>query len=174
MSIQPKNLPAEERRAATVIAVIELAARQNPADITTAAIAQHMGLTQGPIFRHFSSKDAIWQAVMEWVEENLLYKIDHAAYGIRSPLAALEAIFLSHVEFVAAHPGVPRMIFGELQRGETTRAKEITRDIMRSYRTRIYHHIVLGKEAGELKSDLEEDVAVTLFLGIVQGLLVQA
>lgn len=174
MSTQPKNLPAEERRAATVAAVIELAARQNPTDITTAAIAQHMGLTQGALFRHFSSKDALWQAVMEWVADKLLHNIDQAARGIDSPLAALEAMFLSHVEFVSTHPGVPRMMFGELQRGETTRAKEITRDIMRAYRRRIHQHIVLGKEAGELQSNLEEEVAVTLFLGIVQGLLVQA
>ena len=59
-----KNLPADERRAVTVEAVIELAAEQNPNDITTAAIAQRMGLTQGALFRHFPNKDAILQAMM--------------------------------------------------------------------------------------------------------------
>lgn len=47
MSGHPKHLPADERRAATVEAVVDLAAEQNPSDITTAAIAQGMGLTQG-------------------------------------------------------------------------------------------------------------------------------
>ena len=89
MERNPKHLPADERRAVTVEAVIELAAGQNPSEITTAAIAKHMGLTQGALFRHFPTKDAIWQAVMEWVAERLLARIDRAAQGAESPLAAL-------------------------------------------------------------------------------------
>lgn len=77
-----------------------------------------MNLTQGALFRHFSNKEAIWRAVIEWVAERLLARIDRSVEGIDSPLAAMEAIFMSHAEFVAEHPGVPRMIFGELQRAE--------------------------------------------------------
>ena len=32
---------------------------------------------------------------------------------------------MSHIEFVAEHPGVPRMMFGELQRAESTPAKRM-------------------------------------------------
>ena len=71
MDIQRKHLPADERRAVTVEAVVKLAARQNPSEITTAAIATSMKLTQGALFRHFPNKDAIWQAVMEWVADHL-------------------------------------------------------------------------------------------------------
>ena len=61
--VKPRNLPADQRRAVTVEAVVELTGKQNPGDITTAAIAKRMNLTQGALFRHFPSKDAIWQAV---------------------------------------------------------------------------------------------------------------
>ena len=40
-----------------VKAVLELTAVQNPGEITTTEIAAQMGLSQGGIFRHFSSKD---------------------------------------------------------------------------------------------------------------------
>ena len=93
MNIQRKHLPAEERRAVTVEAVVKLAAEQNPTDITTAAIATSMKLTQGALFRHFPNKEAIWQAVMEWVAEHLMARIERAAQGAVSPLAALEAMF---------------------------------------------------------------------------------
>ncbi|WP_274378370.1 hypothetical protein [Thiobacillus denitrificans] len=43
MSTHVKHLPADERRAVTVEAVVELAAEQNPNDITTSAIAKRMG-----------------------------------------------------------------------------------------------------------------------------------
>ena len=132
MNTLPRNLPADARRAVTVEAVVALAATQNPSDITTAAIAQHMQLTQGALFRHFANKDAILQAVMEWVAEQLLARIDAAAVTADSPLAALQAVFLAHVDFVAQHPGVPRIIFSELQRAGATEPKRLVQALVGS------------------------------------------
>ncbi len=56
MNTHPKHLPADERRAVTVESVVALAGSQNPSEITTAAIAKHMNLTQGALFRHFPNK----------------------------------------------------------------------------------------------------------------------
>jgi AcrR family transcriptional regulator len=169
-----KHLPADERRAVTVEAVVELAGSQNPSEITTAAIAKHMNLTQGALFRHFPTKDAIWQAVMEWVAERLLDRIDCAAQGIESPLAAMQAIFMSHVEFVAEHPGVPRMMFGELQRAEQTAPKRIVQALIRRYGERLYRLIEAGKACGDLSAALDTEAAATLFIGTIQGLVMQS
>lgn len=174
MNTHVKHLPADERRAVTVEAVVELAGSQNPSEITTAAIAKHMNLTQGALFRHFPTKDAIWQAVMEWVAERLLERIDCAAQGIDSPLAAMQAIFMSHVEFVAEHPGVPRMMFGELQRAEQTAPKRIVQALIRRYGERLYRLIEAGKACGELSAALDTEAATTLFIGTIQGLVMQS
>jgi AcrR family transcriptional regulator len=132
-----RNLPADERRAVTVEAVIALAGKQNPSDITTAAIAQQMGLTQGALFRHFPNKDAILLAVMEWVAERLLGRVDKAIEAAPSPIAALEAAFMAHIDFVVKHPGVPRILFGELQREEVSPAKLVVRRLIRDYSSRL-------------------------------------
>lgn len=174
MDKSSKHLPAEERRAVTVEAVVELAGSQNPSEITTAAIAKHMNLTQGALFRHFPSKDAIWQAVMEWVAERLLARIDRAAQGIESPKAAMRAIFMSHVGFVSEHPGVPRMIFGELQRAESTATKRMVQVLIKHYGERLHALIERGKACGELSATLDEDAAATLFIGTIQGLVMQS
>ncbi len=174
MNSHSKHLPADERRAVIVNSVIELAATQNPSKITTAAIAKHMNLTQGALFRHFPNKDAIWQAVMEWVAERLLAKIDRSIRGIDSPLAAMEAMFMSHIEFVVEHPGVPRMIFGELQRTEETPAKRMVQTLIQRYGERLHHLIDKGKDNGELQPSLDSEAAATLFIGTVQGLVMQS
>ena len=158
----------------TVESVVELAGLQNPSEITTAAIAKHMNLTQGALFRHFQSKEAIWQAVMEWVAERLLARIDSAAKGIESPVAALEAMFMSHVGFVSEHPGVPRMMFGELQRAETTPAKRMVQTLIRHYGERLHRLIDEGKAQGELDAALDTQAAATLFIGTIQGLVMQS
>lgn len=174
MVIQVKSLPADERRAVTVEAVIALAAEQNPNDITTAAIAKRMGLTQGALFRHFPNKDAILQAVMKWVAERLLSRIDKSTLGITAPVAALEAIFMTHINFVCEHPGVPRMMFGELQRAQATLPKRMVQTMIRGYAQRLHSLLEQGKANGELDPALDTSAAATLFIGTIQGLVMQS
>ena len=169
-----KHLPAEDRRAVTVEAVVELAAEQNPSDITTAAIAKRMGLTQGALFRHFQNKDAIIQAVMQWVAERLLSRTEKAVQAASSPLAALEAMFMAHVEFVVEHPGVPRMLFGELQRAEQTAPKRMAQTLIRRYGERLHRLLEQGKACGELDAQLDTEASATLFIGTIQGLVMQS
>ncbi|MFH2124096.1 MAG: TetR/AcrR family transcriptional regulator [Pseudomonadota bacterium] len=174
MSTIVKHLPADKRREVTIAAVIELAAEQNPTDITTAAIATRMGLTQGALFRHFPNKTAILQAVMTWVSTRLMAKLDKAAQGATSPLAALEAMFMAHVEFVAMHPGVPRLLFGELQRAEKTASKSIVQALIKRYSERLSRVIEEGKARKELDAHLDTEAAATLFIGTIQGLVMQS
>lgn len=169
-----KNLPADERRTVTVESVVALAGSQNPSEITTASIAKHMNLTQGALFRHFPNKEAIWKAVMEWVAERLLAIVDRSAQGIDSSLEAMEAMFMSHVEFIVEHPGVPRMMFGELQRAESTPAKQGVRTLIQHYGERLHHLIEKGKASGELSPTLDNEAAATLFIGTIQGLVMQS
>ncbi|MBX3715966.1 MAG: TetR/AcrR family transcriptional regulator [Burkholderiales bacterium] len=174
MRTHPKHLPADERRAVTVEAVVKLAAESNPSDITTTAIAKHMGVTQGALFKHFPTKDSILQAVMEWVAERLLSRVENAACSASTPLAAIEAMFLAHVEFVAEHPGVPRMLFGELQRAELTAPKRMAQALVRRYGERLRALIEQGKAAGELSQAVDGEAAATLLVGMIQGLVMQS
>ena len=158
----------------TVEAVVALAATQNPSEISTTAIAQHMQLTQGALFRHFVNKDAILQAVMEWVSEQLLERINLAADAAASPRAALQAVFMAHVGFVADHPGVPRIILSELQRAGETEPKRLVQALVGSYGARLRQLITQGQAQGELHAALDVQAAVTLFIGTVQGLVMQS
>lgn len=174
MSSSNKHLPADERRAVTVEAVVELAGEQNPSEITTAVIAKRMGLTQGALFRHFPNKDAILQAVMEWVAERLISRIEKAIHAESSPLAALESMFMAHVDFITEHPGIPRMLFGELQRSEETAPKRMVQTLLRRYGEHLNRLFEQGKTCGELDGKLDNEAAATLFIGTIQGLVMQS
>lgn len=173
MSGHARHLPADERRETTVEAVVDLAASRNPSEITTAAIAQHMNVTQGALFRHFPTKDAIWHAVMEWAAERLLARVDDAVKGIASPLDALQAMFLSHAAFVAQHPGVPRMMFGELQRPQSA-AGCMVQTVLKQYAQRLHRLLDLARTAREVPASLDTEAAAMLFIGTIQGLVMQS
>ena len=174
MNVPRKNLPADERRAVTIEAVIALAGTLNPSDITTAAIAKHMNLTQGALFRHFPTKDALWQSVMEWVAVRLLARLDAAAQGIASPLGAMHAMFIGHIAFVLEHPGVPRMLFGQLQTTESTAAKRMAQTLLQGYAERLRTRIDAGKTLGEISPEIQTQAAAALFIGTIQGLVMQS
>ncbi len=169
-----KHLPAGERRQVTIETIIELAGEQNPAEITTTAIAKRMGLTQGAIFRHFPNKDAMLQAVMEWVSKRLLNRIEKAIQAKSSPLEALKSLFMTHVSFIEEHPGIPRMLFAELQRAGDTIPKRVTRTLLQRYGERLNGLLEAGKACGEIDRQLNNKAATTLFIGTIQGLVMQS
>lgn len=169
-----KYLPADERRAVTVEAVIELAAEQNPSEITTAAIAKHMSVTQGSLFRHFANKEAILESVINWVAKRLLMRIDKAIQGQDTAQAALSAAFMTHIQFISDHPGVPRILLSELQRRESTAAKKLVTTLLSQYRQRVQLALEQGKREHEFDAALDIEAAAQLFIGSIQGLVVQS
>lgn len=168
------RLPTEERQAEIVMAALSLARDISPVSITTGDIANAVGVTQGALFKHFSTKDAIWLAAMQWVREHLLFELEHAARAEPPGLLALEAVFRVHVAFVIAHPGVPRVIFHELQRAADSPVKQEVRALLKAYRQLLLEQFKAGKESGDLPIGLDTEAAATLFVGIVQGLVMQS
>lgn len=174
MTTNNKTLSAEQRRLLTIKTVIELAAEQNPNEISTTAIAKRMGVTQGALFRHFPNKETILEAVMKWTAERLLTRIDKATQSISSPSEALKAIFMTHIDFVAQHPGIPRMLFGELQHSNDSLPKRMVKILIQQYHQRIEGWFLEGIKQGEFKSELDTQAAALLFIGSIQGLVIHS
>ncbi len=168
------RLSAAKRRATTVQAVLDLAAVQNPVTITTGAIAAQMNITQGALFRHFATKDAIWQAVIEWVTQRMLARVDEVARTVQAPLEALETVFVAHIESHVRHAGVPRIIVSELQRAEDTLVKRKVRKFMAQYVEKVQTFIEQGKAGGVIDPEVDAKAAATLFVGTIQGLALQS
>jgi AcrR family transcriptional regulator len=168
------RLPTEERKAEIVAAALTLARDVSPGAITTGDIATAIGVTQGAVFKHFPTKDAIWVAAMEWVHLRLLAALRDAAAEQTTAVRSLEAMFRAHVAFVIAHPGVPRVIFHELQRRPDSPVKQEVRALLQGYRKLLLDRLRAGSSSGELPVGLDPDAAATLFVGIVQGLVMQS
>lgn len=181
---KPLKQHTEVRQASLVEAALLLAAQHSPASITTADLARAVGITQGAVFRHFASKEAIWMAVLGWVDEALMTQLQAAAdvaHLIRAdpseapqPLAALRAVFLAHVDFVVAHPGVPRVIFQELQSPGDTALKSSVRGLLQRYRQLLMQLLKQAQDEQAVAPDTDLPSAAVLFIGSVQGLVMQA
>ena len=164
----------DARQREIVAAVLALARERGPDAITTHAIAERIGVTQGAIFRHFADKEAIWLAVFAWVRASLAAVFAAAVAKADTPLARIEQAFLAHVAFIAANPGVPRVMFHELQYPGDTPARVEVRAMMGEYRKQLTLLFKQASAAGELPADLDTALAPVLFIGAVQSLVIQA
>jgi len=170
----PAKQPTQTRQAELVAAALALAAARSPAAVTTADLAQAVGITQGAVFRHFESKEAIWLAVIDFAHEELLARLHAAAKEQALPLAALRAVFMAHVGFVVEQPGVPRVIFQELQHPEDTPLKARVRGLMQAYRALLAGLLQQAQAAKQLAPGTDLQAAAVLFIGSVQGLVMQS
>lgn len=131
------STPAAERRAHAVQALLDLACTVAPDDISTAAIAQRMGLSHAALFRHFPSREALWAEAVHWATAELTQRFEAVGTAHDDPLAAVEGLLLAHVGFLQNHPGLLRMFFAELQRPQSSPAREEGKAFMNSFRQRL-------------------------------------
>jgi AcrR family transcriptional regulator len=175
-SARPK-LRTHERQAGLVQAALQLAAEKSPAEITTGDLAQAVGITQGAVFKHFESKEAIWLAVLDWAHQALMARLQ-AVVAESGPQGAhrevLRAVFMAHIQFVQAYPGVPRLVFQELQHAKATPLKQRAQLLMRDYRQLVMDLLDAAVQAQTISAQLDTQAATVLFMGAVQGLVMQS
>lgn len=81
---------------------------------------------------------------------------------------------MAHVDFVNAHPGVPRMVFAELQKPDATPAKNVTRMLLAEYGRKLQGLLVQGIAEGIFTNEIEPGAAANMFIGTIQGLVIQS
>ena len=169
-----RRLSAEERQEEIIRVAVELAAERGVDSVTTQDMAGAMGLSQGAIFRHFASKDDIWLAVMQWIRGRLMTVVGQAAAGGSDPLDALERMFFAHIGFVARHPAIPRLLFSEHLHTKNSKLKQLIQEIIAGYEARIASLLAAAKAQGLAGGDLDEQGGATLYIGMIQGLVMQS
>lgn len=169
-----RRMDASERQDEIIQAALDLAAKHGVESVTTQDMADALGLTQGAIFRHFPTKDDIWLAAIQWVRSHLMKAVGAAATKGVNPLDALEKMFFAHVSFIARHPAIPRLVFSDQLLRRDTRLKLLIQEIVTGYEAKIAGLLGQAKVAGLARQDVNEDSAATLFIGMIQGLVLQS
>lgn len=169
------KLKTEDRQAELVHAALALAAQKSPAEITTGDLAQAVGISQGGVFKHFESKEAIWLVVLDWAQQALMGRLQQVAQTEQGrDLHALRAVFMAHIAFVQEYPGVPRLIFQELQHAKPTPLKDKVQLLMGDYRELLSRLLAQAHQASQIAPEVDPKGAVVLFMGAIQGLVMQS
>src|SRR5262245_20464205 len=169
-----QRLRGEARQQQIVEAVLDLVAEHGADTVSVQAIADRIGLTQPAVFRHFPSKEAIWAAVMTWLEERLaeIHQAADTAVG-ESALIILQRMFTEHVRMVERHPALAKIVFSDHLRLQFPSLETRFAEIHATYQRRITALLKRAKVQGLVPASLSSDDAATLFLCMIQGLAFQ-
>jgi len=164
-----KREPTENRQRQIADAALKIIAAHGVGRLTTSAIAQEVGITEGAIFRHFDSKEGIVLAAIDRIEE--LLEQDAPTSG-GTPLERLRRFVEHRVAVVHTHGGIPRLVFADelsFAAGDAGIAK--VHAIRRRAAGTIRRCLEDAKREGELAEDVDIEAATLVVLGSLMVLV---
>lgn len=142
---------------------------ENPANkITVQRIAQEIHVTDGAIYRHYKSKDDIFEAIASYMESNLLGPLNRVQGGADTTFRKLEIVFEQHMAFLEGHPGLARLLLG----GGSTEAGPLAERLKllnAKVRAQVAQILKMGEVQGVLAHDVSPEQATEVFYGLIVG-----
>lgn len=157
------------QRKVEILQAVAALLEEGNAKVTTAALAERLGLSEAALYRHYKGKDAIFQELTSYIEEHLLRPANHLLSSGASPLNQLGQLLKYHLLFLSQHPGLSRIFLVEGVAGESPVVAESMTTALRKYQTQIKQIIRRGQAAGEVPDDLPIEEAAQLFIGMIQA-----
>ncbi len=112
----------------------ELVRERGFAGLRIRLIAERVGVTEGALYRHFPSKDAILLALVDRIEGKLLEPIRKiASRPDPSPRDKLEQILRHHLRTLIETRSLPLLLISEASFSDHDELRERTRQLMSSY-----------------------------------------
>src|SRR5262249_50671836 len=167
------RFPADSRKQQIVETVLELVAAHGTQAVSVQLVADAIGVTQPAVFRHFPTKEAMWLAVMDWLEQRLVAIYSAADDSHEAGLVVLSRMFLEHVKLIERYPALAKLVFSDHLRLQYPSLKERFGKIHKAYAARLAAVIDRAKSDGAVAgADAPKDAA-TMFLSLIQGLSFQ-
>ncbi len=161
---------ATERKEEIVNATLRLAGEIGPDRMTTEALAKEIGISQPGIFRHFPTKNAIWEAVGEHIGKLLQAKMALTRKKGDSPLDELREFVVGHLTFIETTPAIPAILFSRELHAENEKLRTFFAGLIASRQKHFSKLIAAEIAAGRFRKNLNSDDAAYLILALIQGL----
>ncbi len=94
----------------------------NPGErITTASLAQAVGVSEAALYRHFASKAKMFEALIRFAEESVFARINQILAEEKETRVRCAKVVYLLLGFAARNPGITRVLLGDALVGETDR-----------------------------------------------------
>lgn len=164
----PKRKPTSVRQTEIVAAAMRILAAEGARHFTTERVAAAVGITGGTIFRHFSSMDAILDAMVDHIEDILFadFPPDDS-----DPLEALRSFLERRIRVIREHPEVSRLLLTEnlIPNAKSHAREKRLNGLKRKSRQFVERCLSDAAVAGQLAPDVVPEEAAQLVVATIHA-----
>ncbi len=133
---------------------------------TIKEIGARAGLNPALLYYYFGSKEELYQAVLRRLGEGLVAR-GSAAFEAATPAEAIRSLVNAQLEFLRAHPNVPKLVVRELVDHDAHHAQAVILQIAAGLFQRLCGVIERGQREGSFRRDVEPRFAAVSIIAQV-------
>lgn len=168
-----KRENTEARRKEIINAARKLIIRHGIEKLTLKRVAIEVGISEAAIYKHFKNKRDVLFGLVDHIEENLMGDVERGRADIdnHKNIEIIENIFKSHMSGIEQRKGISYLIIAEIISLGDNKLNKKVMNILNRYMACIKDVIFEGIKCGEIKENLNVETAVTVYFGMIQGLI---
>ncbi len=112
------------RRAQILQALAGMLENNHGQRITTAKLAEQVGVSEAALYRHFPSKARMFEGLIEFIEETLFSRINKIMDEEKEAATRCQLIMHLILGFAEKNPGITRLLNGDALLGEQERLRD--------------------------------------------------
>ena len=157
-----------ERQGQIIYASIDLIDNRSIHGLTIKNIANEIKLTEGAIYRHFSSKNDILLGIVQMFQERIEKAINESYDSDVTAFGQIEIIFTRHIEFYVEQPAVTAVVFSEsLFQSDTNLSKEWL-NLVTMHEKELNCVVERGQINKEISCDIDDKEIIRIIIGSIR------
>lgn len=141
--------------------------------ITTARLAQVVGVSEAALYRHFPSKAKMFEALIEFAEESIFGRYGVILSQESDGMARCEKMLTLLIAFSERNPGITRVLLGNALVGENQRLQERVRQFFNRLETQLKQVLREEEQRRSMAFTPPVSVVANLLLAVVEGRMTQ-
>jgi TetR/AcrR family transcriptional regulator len=165
-------MPTKNRsnRKEQILQCLAMMLENNPGQrITTAKLAQQVGVSEAALYRHFPSKARMFEGLIDFIEDSLLARINLIIDKEKLVIPRVENILTLILVFAERNPGLSRILAGDALQGEQDRLRERISNLYDKLETQLKQVLRECKLREGKHLGIEEGLLANILLSYVEG-----
>ncbi|MBS3787977.1 TetR/AcrR family transcriptional regulator [Candidatus Bipolaricaulota bacterium] len=157
----------DTRQREIIEASLELLAESGTQNLTTAHIADRVGISEAALYRHFDGKYDIISSSIKFVGQRMRSEL--AKIPTEKPAREkLKRVFFRHLEYIEEHPGNARLLFSDDIHFDDEQLRGLLLNVVSERKKFIQELVEKGQNQGVIKSDMAPEGISLMFIGLIQ------
>jgi TetR/AcrR family transcriptional regulator len=137
--------------------------------ITTASLAQRVDVSEAALYRHFSGKAAMFEALIGFIEETLFALINKIVSEEKSGVRQLEAIIGVLLGFAQKNRGMTRVLIGDALVHEDEKLQQRINQLHERIEATLRQALRFAVTQSEVAQDVDLAAQANLIMSLVTG-----